>query len=315
VNIELSIVVPTMNRRVLLEEALNSILLEASDMPVEAIVADDGSTDDTPRLCRDLQRVYGPERVVVSRSENNLGAQAARNRGLRTATGKWVVFLDSDDVVVPSGVATLAEHLQQDSTLDYAYGKVIRTDEKLKPLPRNSLVGKPFCDGPVEVAGYHWHTMGAMYRRSYLAKVGPWNEALTGSQDWEYQARVKLAGGRGQFVDTLVGYWRHHGGSRVGARTFRPDYVRSVMIACNSILQRAREVGRCDRALEQKLAKKLIVHALELGANGYKSERQICLRQAAACLTEDSVLRGVMRLLPLTPTIADALLWKRLVRK
>jgi glycosyltransferase involved in cell wall biosynthesis len=317
-NIELSIIVPTMNRRALLEETLNSIIPLVIAGPVEVIVADDGSSDGTGEFIRKHSLTDsrdGRIQLVLSATTDRRGAQVARNRGLSLARGKLVMFLDSDDVVVPGGVDKLVERLQADSTLDYAYGKVIRTDEQLKPFPGDSSVGKPFSDAPVEMAGYHWHTMGAVYRRNYLEKVGPWNEALTGSQDWEYQARVKLAGGRGEFVDTVVGYWRHHGGARVGTKAFRPDYVRSVVIACDLILQQAREVGRCDNALERRLAKKLIVHALEWGANGYRAERNNCFRRAAAYLSEDSIFRRAIWLLPITPTIVDALLWKSLVGK
>jgi hypothetical protein len=110
--------------------------------------------------------------------------------------------------------------------------------------------------------------------------VGLWNLDLTGSQDWEYQARVKLFGGRGEFVDVLVGYWRQHTGGRVGTRSFRPDYVHSVMKACDSIHRHATQASKCDCALERRLAKKLIVHAIEWGANGYSQSKMDCLTQA-----------------------------------
>jgi len=317
-NIDLSIVVPTMNRRALLEEAVNSIVPLTTTKQVEVIVADDGSTDGTSEFVRKHNLMNSPggrAQLVLSATADRRGAQVARNRGMALARGRWVMFLDSDDVVVAGGVATLVEHLQGDPILDFAYGKIIRTDAQLNPLPGNPPIGKPFSDAPVEVAGWHWPISAVVYRKTYLAMVGPWNEALTGSQDWEYQARVKLAGGRGQFVDTVVGYWRQHDGSRVGTKSFRPDYARSVMIACDSILQHACKVGRCDGALEQRLAKKLILHALEFGANGYRAERHNCLRQAASCLPENSLLRSTIRVLALTPTIADGLLWKSLIRR
>ena len=97
--------------------------------------------------------------------------------------------------------------------------------------------------------------MGPIYRRRCIEKVGPWNLELTGSQDLEYQARVKLFGVQGEFVDALVGYWRQHTGGRVGTRSFRPDYVRSVMKACESIHTYARQARKCDSALERRLAK------------------------------------------------------------
>ena len=288
---------------------MNSVFSQPLDAIIEVIIADDGSTDDTPKLCQKLQKDHGSDRILISRTELNLGAQEARNRGLRAATGEWVLFVDSDDVVVPDGLAKLMACMQTDPSLDYAYGKVIQTDAQLKPLAGSLPVGTPFTESPVDVAGYHWHTMGALYRRSYLEKVGLWNPALTGSQDWEYQARVKLAGGRGEFVDAVVGYWRHHDGSRVGAKAFRPDYVRSVMLACDVILRLARQAGRCDRALERRLAKKLIIHALEWGANGCSIERRECLSQAAKTVANDWAFKTCVLGCRLSPSFLDRRLW------
>jgi hypothetical protein len=157
--------------------------------------------------------------------------------------------------------------------------------------------------------------MGALYRKSYLEEVGPWNLELTGSQDWEYQARVKLAGGRGLFVDTVVGYWRQHEGGRVGARKFRPDYVRSVVMACDVILDGARAKGKCDRSLQRRLAKKLIIHALESGAHGDQSLRRDCLSHAASAVLGDMGLSLVIKGIQLTPTWFDGMIWNRLIAK
>jgi hypothetical protein len=119
--------------------------------------------------------------------------------------------------------------------------------------------------------------MGVVYRMECVRRVGPWNLELTGSQDWEYQARVKLFGGRGEFVDAVAGLWRQHHGNRVGTNHFRPDYVLSVMKACESIARQAQAAGRWEPALQNRLAKKLLIHALEWGANGFIGERRECL--------------------------------------
>jgi glycosyltransferase involved in cell wall biosynthesis len=311
-NIQLSIVMPTMNRPQLLQEAVSSVFLPGVGVKVEVIIADDGSTDDTAVVCQDMIKRFGPDHVMISRTEQNLGAQVARNRGLQAARGGLVQFVDSDDVMAMEGVAKLVACLHANPSLDYAFGKVIQTDAQLKPLPGDSSVGAPFSNAPVEVAGYHWHTMGAIYRKSYLHQVGFWNEALTGSQDWEYQARAKLAGGRGLFVDTVVGYWRHHGGSRVGAKAFRPDYVRSVMLACDSILKKACQAGQCDRQLRRRLAKKLMVHALEWGANGYAKERRECLAQAASSVSNDWVFKTLVWSGQFSPLALDLRIWRAL---
>jgi glycosyltransferase involved in cell wall biosynthesis len=281
----------------------------------EFILVDDGSTDGTLELARTLQERYGKDRIVVIPLGGNQGAQVARNRGMDAARGEMILFCDSDDVLVASGVEALAEALIQNAHLDYNYGRVVMTDEVLRPLDGLGSIGSLFEDSPYEMAGYHWHTMGALYRKSYLEKVGPWNLALTGSQDWEYQARVKLAGGRGLFVDTLVGYWRQHEGGRVGARKFRPDYVRSVVTACDVILSGARVNGKCDRSLQRRLAKKLIIHALESGAHGDQSLRRICLSHAATAVLGDPRFSLAIKGIQLSPSWFDEMIWNRLIAK
>ncbi len=308
----LSVICPSYNRASFLEECIAPVM--AVD-DAEFVLVDDGSTDGTLELARALQDQYGVDRIVVIPIGGNQGAQIARNRGMEQAQGEYIIFCDSDDVLIASGVAALEDALTQNLDLDYAYGKVAMTDDSLKPLEGVEPIGSAFEDTPIELAGYHWHTMGPLYRKSFLNKVGPWNPSLTGSQDWEYQARVKLAGGRGLFIDTLVGYWRQHEGGRVGALKFRPDYVRSVVTACDVILSGARNAGKCDRSIQRRLAKKLIIHALESGAHGDLPLRQHCLHHAATAVLGDPSFSLVINGIQLTPSWFDGMIWNRLVAK
>lgn len=303
-----SLVIPTFNRAGLLLELLQSVVAQ-EHRPVEVVVVDDGSTDDTRAAAEGFFEGLPEECGLKLRYERlpaRSGAQVARNRGVALAPGEAVMFVDSDDLLAPEGgLAALAAHLAADPARAYAYGKVAVTAGVLQPEGWSGCVGEAFQDVPAELAGYHWHTMGALYRRSALGCVGPWNEALTGSQDWEYQARVKLALGAGDFLDVLVGYWRQHELGRIGATSFRPDYVASVMKACDSILGHARRAGKCDRRLEEKIARRLVVHAVEWGANGRSAERKLCLRQARASLSDGGWLGALIALWGACPLVAD----------
>ena len=310
--IKLSIICPTHNRCNLLGDCVRSAIPLMQE-GAEFLLIDDASTDGTDSLVREFHREFGSS-FRYERFGKNSGAQVARNRGIAEARGNFFMFVDSDDVMVPGGLLEVFGHLQAKPELDYAYGKVQMTDEALQPLPGKAPVGAAFKNVPVEAAGYHWHTMGPIYRRRCIEKVGPWNLELTGSQDWEYQARVKLLGGRGEFVDALVGYWRQHTGGRVGTRSFRPDYVRSVMKACESIHSHARQARKCDSALERRLAKKLIVHAIEWGANGYRKEKTRCLRQATATASDDFSLRMASMVFWVCPKFVDRMLLKKIYR-
>jgi len=308
---QISIICPTYNRASFLEACVDS-MARLKDFDIEFLIVDDCSTDSTPEAVEKLNAKYFAKKIRHFRLEINSGAQAARNQGIAEARGDFLMFVDSDDVVDPNGVLQILRYLQSKPDLDYAYGKVQITDKALQPLPAKVPVGAAFENVPVEVAGYHWHTMGPIYRRRCIEKVGLWNMELTGSQDWEYQARVKLFGGRGEFVDTLVGYWRQHTGGRVGTRSFRPDYVRSVMTASESIHTHAQQAGKCDSALERRLAKKLIVHAIEWGANGYRKEKLLCLKQAKNTAPGDTMVAAAASLFALCPSFLERRILKKL---
>ena len=104
---EVSVVIPTYNRARWLPGAVDSILAQSSP-PAEVVVVDDGSTDETPAVCRGLR---SPVRCV---RQENAGAAAARNRGIREARCEWVAFQDSDDLWNPEKLevqwAALARH-------------------------------------------------------------------------------------------------------------------------------------------------------------------------------------------------------------
>ena len=103
-----SVVVPTYNRRSMLERALRSVWAQTCD-DYELIVVDDGSTDGTAEFLATL----GSD-VRTVRQENQ-GPSAARNAGVALARGTYVVFLDSDDELLPDALACYARAIEMAS--------------------------------------------------------------------------------------------------------------------------------------------------------------------------------------------------------
>jgi Glycosyl transferase family 2 len=93
---EVSVVIPTLDRWALVSQALGCVLAQ-EDVELEAIVVDDGSTDETPEGLAAI----GDPRLRVLRHERPLGVARARNDGLAAARGEWVAFLDDDDLWAP----------------------------------------------------------------------------------------------------------------------------------------------------------------------------------------------------------------------
>jgi glycosyltransferase involved in cell wall biosynthesis len=90
----ISVVIPTFNRGPWLAETVASVLAQTLP-PLEVLIVDDGSTDDTPGVCAHFPR---PVRYI---RQENAGVAAARNRGSAEARGEWLAFLDSDDLWTP----------------------------------------------------------------------------------------------------------------------------------------------------------------------------------------------------------------------
>jgi len=100
-----SVVIPTYNRGWILREAIDSVLDQTME-DFELIVVDDGSTDDT----QDILEEYGD--AVRTIHQGNGGVSAARNRGIASAEGTYIAFLDSDDLWMPEKLRTQLEFFQ-----------------------------------------------------------------------------------------------------------------------------------------------------------------------------------------------------------
>lgn len=122
----LSVIVPVYNVEKYLEECLDSIL-SSTYTDLEVIVVDDGSADRCPQIC-DLYEKKD-SRVKVIHQENK-GLVGARNAGLDAATGKYVGFVDSDDMVSPIMFERLVEAMEQ-SQADIATCEYCRDCENL----------------------------------------------------------------------------------------------------------------------------------------------------------------------------------------
>ena len=96
-----SIIIPTFNRAHLIVETLDSVLAQTYSN-WECIVVDDGSTDGT----REMLEAF-PQ--VIYHYQSNAGVCTARNKGAEIATGDWLIFLDSDDELLPSALADFSK--------------------------------------------------------------------------------------------------------------------------------------------------------------------------------------------------------------
>jgi glycosyltransferase involved in cell wall biosynthesis len=181
----ISVIIPTRDRPALLREALASIrAIETLALTFEILVGDNGN-DPASRAAADA---YGATWIKVDRA----GAGAARNAGLKAATGEFVAFLDDDDVWLPTNIASHVAIMQARPELDAVLGQIVTTDMALKPTgepwPERGLEGDALVRAML--SGYYPQLGGTVVRASAAKAVGLFDENLLGDQDWDWQLRL-----------------------------------------------------------------------------------------------------------------------------
>lgn len=201
-----SVVVPVYNGAAYVSSALDSVLSQ-SHPPIECIVVDDGSTDGTPQVLSS----YGDRVQVLSLS--NGGVSRARNAGARVATGRWLSFLDADDLWLPGRLERQLCTLADRSEVSLAYCGLMRVDEMLRPLGRmgvpsaamalsNTLLLEP---PPVSAA------QACLVDRDAFWEIGGFDESMSTSADADLVVRLASRYAVSALDEDLVLYRVHPG--------------------------------------------------------------------------------------------------------
>jgi len=120
-----SVIIPTYNYADTLPRAIKSVLLQAGD-DFDLLVVDDGSTDDTPDVVKEILDREGD--VFRFIQKKNSGVAATRNYGIDKTKGKYLIFLDADDEMTPNALAHYRKHLKGDPTIGMLVGDHIARD-------------------------------------------------------------------------------------------------------------------------------------------------------------------------------------------
>jgi glycosyltransferase involved in cell wall biosynthesis len=138
----ISVIIPTYNRAAIITDALDSVW-DQTYRPIEVIVVDDGSVDNTQEVIAAWQyRHKAPDFEVRYFSRAHRGVASAKNLGLQEARGEYIQFLDSDDLIISDKLATQKAALKRDS-VDYIYGvsAIIGQKGKIKLSVRFGRIG------------------------------------------------------------------------------------------------------------------------------------------------------------------------------
>ncbi len=187
--IVVSVIIPTCNRKELLDITLDSILSQ-SRVPDEVIVIDDHSTDGTNDfICNKYKK-----QVNIILNEGR-GPGAGRNTGLKYASGSYIKFFDSDDIMSPNTIETQIKALEDSGEVmvyspyvhaSFENDQWIQKDVILQyyPIPKKMTLR--------DCIAYGFFTVipAMMFKRDFLDKVGAWREDIIAYEDWDYLWRI-----------------------------------------------------------------------------------------------------------------------------
>lgn len=241
----------------------------------ECVVIDDGSTDDTADVV--AQFAHADPRIKLFRQQNR-GQAAARNYGLGQISGKYVQFLDADDLIEPRKLEQQVEYLEAHPNVDIVYGETRffptdRPEELLYAMQGENKPWQPGLSGTGDdmllplVRRNNVVICAALARREMIEHVGSFDEELPPLEDWEFWIRSALKGAHFRFEDMD------------GTRSLVRSHTSSS--SKNSLRVRLAEV-----LMRRKLTR-LLAHDRQL----YRMNAQL-LAEAEGTLGAEQVMRG-----------------------
>ena len=180
--VKVSVVIPTYNRRPLLERALESVL--AQSYPAEEIiVVDDGSSDGTGELVADH---YPQVRYFY---QENRGVSSARNCGIRESSGEWIALLDSDDEWKPQKLARQSAALNEHPGFDLCHCDEdwVRSGLRVNQGARHAKSGGYIFQSCLPLCVIS--PSAAMLRRTVFDEIGLFDEVLPACEDYDFWLR------------------------------------------------------------------------------------------------------------------------------
>lgn len=205
---DISVIIPVKNRADLLRKTLDNLLAQ-SKKPEEIIVVDDHSTDSIQLVIFD----YITDCIFLNNKGSGPGA--ARNLGMTVATGKYIQFFDSDDLMTKNKLESQFHALEK-AEADMAYGPYVQAIETEEGWRQKDVVMQayPFPESlnlqNWMLRGWNTITQACMFRKSFLQQAAPWNEKLITHEDYLYLFKLSQLNPKLVHVPEQAVIYRQH---------------------------------------------------------------------------------------------------------
>jgi glycosyltransferase involved in cell wall biosynthesis len=259
-------IIPVFNREQMILEAFDSVLHQTY-RPLEIILVNDGSTDNTPAV---LDRLAAENPGIVRvLHQHNTGPGLAREAGRKMARGEFIQYLDSDDWLLPRKFMLQVQALRDNPDCDIAYGISRLVSHQGQALCERSKRTGEKIDYlfPALLLDRWWHTHTPLFRRSICDAAGPWPPRRP--EDWDLEARMGALRPRLVFCNEVLSCQRDHPGQERVTRGKKEAYLRDEAWFLPRLYRCALQAGVAPDAPEmQHFSRWSFMRARHLGALG-----------------------------------------------
>lgn len=219
----ISVIVPVYNGQKFIKDALKSIKSQTIS-PLEIIVIDDGSVDASAEIVKSIEG-------VTYLYQENKGAAAARNNGIKKAKGKYLAFLDHDDIWYPNKLELQLNCMNKNPELDAIYCLIENSNFNVK--------SSSFQDAEHAITGYTPVSM--LIKKTSMLKIGLFNTDSK-VESFEWALRAHEAGLQNEVLQKKLVKRRIHSSNK-GKTGNRDEYIREYFKALKHSLDRRSEQG------------------------------------------------------------------------
>ncbi len=261
--IKISVIIPTYNSEDYIERTLDTVFTQ-SVLPMEVVLVDDGSIDQTVNTVKNYMNVHleASKRIQLIEQKNE-GAGAARNNGIRHANGNWIMFLDSDDLwekdKIKVVIETIQKHPQINVVTHNEYEVIGNYFENRHLIYRNRDYDETKDLFLQLYRGNMFSTSCMTIQKEIIDKVGKFDETLLSAQDYDLWIRVGLYGKVIYLEEPLATYVIRRG--NITSNTYR-RYLCEMKICKKYANEVRKRIGERDA---QKIikARVLQIHKVE----------------------------------------------------
>lgn len=247
----ISVILPVFNVACYIQECLESILQQDFRQAYEVILVDDASTDGSIDSCRQYTADY-PEKIKLIECELNSGVSVARNLGLEQARGKYLMFVDPDDILPPSALSILFNAAEQYNADIVKGNLVLFDDNRQRPAPDEIkrlvvIEGEDVLATLFEHIRVRGHIGGKMYRHDKFCDIR-FHIGVRMAQDLLYFSEIFSIAHSLVLLNQEVYYYRKHQAGSTGRKYEKGSYI--------DWLSAVEDAGKFASSYKQKRAHK-----------------------------------------------------------